>query len=402
VLAEKYVFNKDHKIANSALISLAVEIMNNVFLKEKFNLKSIINEKLKNLNRKDLAADILIDEKITIIKVIAIAKMHKYLDNLTDFFKDDSTAVVNAAILSSNYLLLPDFIPLIIDKLENPATSKSAIFTLIRYGESALEKIEKKLLHQSTGKQTKLNIVEILGGIGSKVSVNILFDALEREDYNLQKDILKSLNNLKQNHSQLKFDWNRVLKKLYKEIKLELEIITTIYLQTKIEMIEANNNRTDNALIIARKNLITILESRLDVGLERIFRLLGLKYPPQDMIKIYNSIHSSKEEMRENAVDFLDNLLEMNLKKMILPLVELKISEKVSSDILKQYKLKVPDEVDCFQDLLQSKDNKLVLATIKVIILSDMNQLFPKIESIKMSNPELEPVINKILNELKK
>ncbi|MCB9259083.1 MAG: hypothetical protein H6612_06955 [Ignavibacteriales bacterium] len=398
-LMEKYIFHEDKKIANSALVSLAIEIKDNIYLKEKFNLDQLVHEKLENIKQKKYADSE--DEKITIAKVIAIANLHSYLNDFKDLLNDEFTTVVNTSISSLSYLLLPEFIPLLINKLENSETSKCAINSLKIYGESALVELENKLLRAATNKQTKLNIIEILGGIGSRNSVNILFDALEREDYNLQKEILKSLNSLKQNYPQLKFDWDRVLNKLYNEIKLELEIITSIYLQTQIEIEESNDNKTDKALLLARKSLITILESRLDVGLERIFRLLGLKYPPQDMIKIYNSIQSSKEEMRANAVDFLDNLLEMNLKKMILPIVELKISEKLSAEILKQYKLKIPDETECFEDLLNSNDNKLILAAIKVIVLSKMYQLLPKIKMLKENDSDLGSAIDKIILELK-
>lgn len=141
----------------------------------------------------------------------------------------------------------------------------------------------------------------------------------------------------------------------------------------------------------------------MDVGLERIFRLLGLKYPPEDMIEVLNSLKSSKEDLRVNAVDFLDNLLDINLKKLILPVIELKISENPTKEILTQYKLKIPKEKECFEDLLLSKDNQLVVATIKLIVLSENKLLFPLIEKIKEdSPPKLKSIIEKTLTEINK
>ena len=112
-------------------------------------------------------------------------------------------------------------------------------------------------------------------------------------------------------------------------------------------------------------------------------------------------VEGSNEYLLRNAVDFLDNLLEMNLKKMILPIVELKISEKLSAEILKQYKLKIPDETECFEDLLNSNDNKLILAAIKVIVLSKMYQLLPKIKMLKENDSDHGSAIDKIILELK-
>ncbi|MEZ4850794.1 MAG: hypothetical protein R3B93_19695 [Bacteroidia bacterium] len=41
-----------------------------------------------------------------------------------------------------------------------------------------------------------------------------------------------------------------------------------------------------------RQNLINLLESVLNTNLERIFRLLGLKYLPEDILPIYENIQS--------------------------------------------------------------------------------------------------------------
>ena len=67
----------------------------------------------------------------------------------------------------------------------------------------------------------------------------------------------------------------------------------------------------------ARKSLMEILKRRLDDHLERIFKLLGLKYPPEEIDTIYQNIKSDKPDLRLNAVEFLDNLLEVNLKRMM-------------------------------------------------------------------------------------
>ena len=317
-----------------------------------------------------------------------------------ELLNDNSPSVVNAAINSVSYILLPDYIPLLIEKLKRPETEKSAISTLKNYGKAALNILSDTLNHELTDNQTKKNIIEIVGNIGDIESVNTLFSAMENEDYWLQKDILKALNNLRKNYPLLKFDWSRIVKKLYEEVKLELEIISSLYLQTKIEKKEITDYPTEqeNKILLARRNLISLLESRMDAGLERIFRLLGLKYPPDDMIEIFNSIQSSKQDLRTNAVDFLDNLLDVNLKKLIIPLIELRISDKLSKEILAQYKLKIPQETESFEELLYSKDNQFVLTTIKLIILSEKKELFQVIEKIKETSP-YKSIIEKTLSQ---
>ena len=72
----------------------------------------------------------------------------------------------------------------------------------------------------------------------------------------------------------------------------------------------------------ARASLVDLLEKRLDRKLERIFRLLGLKYTSDDILVIYNGLKNNKPDFRLNALEFLDNLLEPNLKKILIPIIE--------------------------------------------------------------------------------
>ena len=106
---------------------------------------------------------------------------------------------------------------------------------------------------------------------------------------------------------------------------------------------------------------------RLDGNLERIFRLLGLKYPFDDILNIYQGIQSKKPDMRINAVEFLDNLLETNLKRVLIPIVETALLDTISEDALKNLNLKIPDEFQCLSMLLAGKDVKINLAYFYLI-----------------------------------
>src|SRR5690606_2191590 len=108
-------------------------------------------------------------------------------------------------------------------------------------------------------------------------------------------------------------------------------------------------------------SLIKLLEGRLDRNLERIFRLLGLKYPPDDIFIIYKSIQSKQSEMRNDALEYLDNLLEPNLKKVLIPLVETAMMDTFSEKAIRHLKLRIPGEYECFKSLLQGKDTRIVL-----------------------------------------
>src|SRR5581483_11518346 len=55
---------------------------------------------------------------------------------------------------------------------------------------------------------------------------------------------------------------------------------------------------------------------------ERIFRLLGLLYPNQDLHSAYYGLQSKNPTVHDNALEFLDNILKPELRQLLVPLVD--------------------------------------------------------------------------------
>jgi AAA family ATP:ADP antiporter len=60
-------------------------------------------------------------------------------------------------------------------------------------------------------------------------------------------------------------------------------------------------------------------------SLERVFRLLGLLYPPADIYYAYHAITSGSTHMRANALEFLDNVLHPDIKRSLIPVIEVSV-----------------------------------------------------------------------------
>jgi AAA family ATP:ADP antiporter len=74
---------------------------------------------------------------------------------------------------------------------------------------------------------------------------------------------------------------------------------------------------------------VRALKERLDQNLELIFRLLGLQYPQKDIYFAYTALRGNRGERRGAAIEFLDNLLQKDLKAVILPLLEERSAERL-------------------------------------------------------------------------
>ena len=150
----------------------------------------------------------------------------------------------------------------------------------------------------------------------------------------------------------------------------------------------------------ARNGLIHVLEQRLDRQLQRIFRFLGLKYPPTDVDSILNTIINGKEEQRIHAVEFLDNILNSQLKKELIPVAESVLLNSNSEEKIKKLNLKVLSEIECYHELLKRKDVKLKFAVLYLIEKSNPSKykLLLEMVLIHETNIKLRANIKNILS----
>jgi AAA family ATP:ADP antiporter len=85
------------------------------------------------------------------------------------------------------------------------------------------------------------------------------------------------------------------------------------------------------------------------------------------MLAIYHSLQSESPDQRENALDFLENLLEPNLKKVILPLVETELLSSITDTAIRGLERPIPDARESYDLILQLPDEELNEAVLEVL-----------------------------------
>jgi AAA family ATP:ADP antiporter len=132
-----------------------------------------------------------------------------------------------------------------------------------------------------------------------------------------------------------------------------------------------------------------------------MFRLIGLRYPPEDVISAYNGIKSVNEHVRLNSVEFLDNLLEPSLKRTLVPIAENAIFEVITSETIDQLRVKVLDERGCLALLLQGRDPKLKMAVFRLIQELGNKEYIHLIQPLTQSlNEKVKRQAEKVVEEL--
>ncbi|SDE51088.1 ATP:ADP antiporter, AAA family [Pricia antarctica] len=362
---DRYLDNENNHISNAALYCLAKESRNDEVLKSTYNLHYRIQYQItKVTDGKEEIATLK-----SLLKTIGAANIPGYFSFVNPYFEDENPEIVASAIFAAGLAKDDCFIPDLISLLPQKKFRKQVIEALLGYGRTMVPLLTKIALERLAPLETCRFIPATLQNFPSQETVRCLFQLIEDSDLSMRLESIRALSEIRKNHSGLKFDKYRIVALIYEECKLHHRTLSAMHTQ----IIISYRNRTKSKKEIseeeldARTSLLELLERRLDAGLERIFKLLGLRYAQNDIEIAYEGLLSDKQEARTNAIEFLDNLLTGDLKSTLLPIIEESALDTSSDEVLQKIKHKVPTEMECFELLLNGNDLKLKLAVLYLI-----------------------------------
>ncbi len=230
---------------------------------------------------------------------------------------DHSPAVVREAIGTVGQLRTHRHVPWLVGQLGDRDYRAAARGALTAFGGSVLGTLQDYLDDAATPPTVRGNIPRVVAGIPIQQSVDVLTASLEKAEAWLKFHIVKGLNRLRARYSDLHFDSRQIKQALISETRRYYEILQVLHNRDGLD---------DNP---AARLLTTALEEKQQQNLERIFRLLGLVYPPRDVYNAFHGIVSGRKTLYANAVELLDNLLKSDVKKYILPILDDTSAESV-------------------------------------------------------------------------
>ena len=397
-LFNKYLYSGDNTIANASLIGLSQELRNNQSLQNRFSLENKIQKALtqySELNSQDEKS-----YKIqAILEAIGNAKVERYYDVLKTQLKSDNLQILNTAILSASKTLDIQFIDTIISYLSGKETRKNALEALISYGEPIIDIITEKIKSESIELEDATYAVLVIENFASQKAISALIKLTSETEHTVKIEAIEALRRLKWKFDHLQIKDRFIVDKILDECHLYQNTLSVIHSQIVIHYKKKENKPDFKEVDEARKGLINLLEQRLDRQLQRIFRFLGIKYPPHDVDPILNTILKGKEEQRMHAIEFLENILDNQLKKELIPVAESILIGIRSEENLKKLNLKVLSEIECYKDLLKRKDLKLKLAVLYLIEMSKDPKFNPLLDIILVTdnNPKIKRKITEML-----
>ncbi len=242
---------------------------------------------------------------------------------LHGLLQDEDPRVIKAAVDSIGLSPDPEFLPFLFENLDTRHLRMSIRECLSGYGQDVIEPLAELLGDEQLDRRTRRAIPPVLALIGSQRSVDHLWEQLEKWDLAFRYHNIRALNKLRVGFPDLRFDPNLIKARIVEEIDLYSLMLSSWMRQNLILSREQTGAQEENdPPFKSRRLLVLALEERLADCLDRIFRLLGLRYPPKDMQHAYLGLMSSVSRFRANAIEFLDNVLDSDLKRSLIPIVE--------------------------------------------------------------------------------
>jgi hypothetical protein len=144
----------------------------------------------------------------------------------------------------------------------------------------------------------------------------------------------------------------------YPAIPLDMQLVETV-LAAEI-MGHYRSYQIQEALCLAddaAEPVTQALRESIRQELERIFRLLGLLYPHLDLHSVYFGLQSKNATVYDNALEFLENVLKSQLRAILVPLLDGRVSPRQRAAIADRFvRAKIGNREQAVAGLLASDD----------------------------------------------
>lgn len=233
------------------------------------------------------------------------------LDRIRDAASSDNPNHRRLAALA--YRLFPreapsEVPPLLLDRVS--AVRRAALLTLRAHGEAAVASLAIILTDESQPALLRSRVARVLGAMPMQPAADALMASLDTPNIELRTSFLRALAKLRDRAPQLGYGDGPVRDQIYQEVQ------NYSAMRAALAVLPPANGHKPLQL------LVKTIDDRLHRTIARLFQLLGLRYPPNDIRAAYKALQRGDAADLSNALDFLDNILDHELKRFVLPLLD--------------------------------------------------------------------------------
>ncbi|HTG60194.1 MAG TPA: Npt1/Npt2 family nucleotide transporter [Terriglobia bacterium] len=280
---------------------------------------------------------------------------------LFKLLRDQDAGVVEQALVSAGRIRGSEFLPLVVEKLAQPRLLGAARAALAQYGDQAVGTLQDRLNDPSVPIAVRKQIPGVLARIATRRCAAVLTDSIVQSDPELRYEVIKALNKLRTRDPVLLPSAIHIADMLDSEL---------IGYYRSFQILAALDQQGDGLPRSPESETLvaSALRERMGQEFERLFRLLGLLYPPRDIHNAYVGLLSERPQLRANSLEVLEHLLAPDLYRRLAAGVDPESTPAERLDFARRLcRTGVNSRVEALRILLHSEDGWLRTCAVYAI-----------------------------------
>lgn len=236
------------------------------------------------------------------------------------------------------------FLPALTAMLANRELVSSARAALVAIGAPALAWLDRAMTDAEVPAKVKRHVPRTIARFDPTEAIPILMEHLPRApDGMVRYKILRGLNRLALEAPEVPLD-PEVLAEVTNQTAEEALLALDWRVQLEAGAAADTRRRTPSLEL-----LLVLLRDKEVLAVERLFRLLGLRFVGEDFARIWRGLRSGDEHARASSRELLENLVQAPLRDVVLSLV----AEEADQERLARVSSFYPGEPMSYEALLE-------------------------------------------------
>jgi AAA family ATP:ADP antiporter len=307
------------------------------------------------------------DARIVVARAIgALGRENPHAGLLADLLFDPDVRVRAEAMAAAGELKDQARLGRLLAALANPEERIPARAALAAYGEEILPVLEAVLNDQQADVRAREQVPRAIELMQSQPALDVLLRHVEHPALGIRQQVIKAMGKMRARDADggLRFDPPRVEAAIHGGAR---EFLTHAGRFLAVSPRGGDDPDSEPLAAGAAALLRQALAERMAAGRERVFRLLGLRYPARDILFAYNGIMSQRPTLKASAIEFLDNTLAPGLKRAVLPVAAETSLKTLAARGRELYQLEPPGRDRALRDVLAGSDAWLVACAIDAV-----------------------------------
>jgi ATP:ADP antiporter, AAA family len=251
-------------------------------------------------------------DRLEAARLIGAIAEPELVELLRPLVEDPDVEVARQAVRAAARCDSHDLLGTLLQTLGRPDLADEAADALAQIGADAVPAVISALRDPAVSPQVRRELPSVLLRIATPPAEEALVSSLLESDDTVRHRIIASLNKLRVTRPDIPVDRAMV------ELLLAAEI--------------AGHYRSYQVLGPLRARLagddpvLEAIRHAMEQELERIFRLMALLFPHAGLHDAYVGVRSSNATVRANALEFLDNVLTPELRRVLVPLLDSQVT----------------------------------------------------------------------------